>query len=810
LELLRIKPARLAAITTLVVSTLTVTVALAGPDLVSSDSNGIPLIDDSEIPRGYRAIDISADGRYVLLDNVATGFGLDANTGNQIYPGNCQILRKDRVTGELLIVFESDPDGYEFCNGAKISADGNLVSAAPAGPTGNSESVLIELENGDLACDYGEVTVLLVRDLATGTNTAVTDNWMQNYGRITRFPGGPGGSISPTFPDPVIHCPTGTIRYSGQLIHSLTGTGNFALLYKYRLSESSGITQAVFELVDIAAGTVEPVALDVDEDILLTLIRGVALSEDGMLIAVNAELSAGPTSPSGFPPCSQTGRCDPSGAPPPQDGCDSWWTCPVPAEPPTNDIYIIDRISDTQTLPEALSNLPAGTLLRANAWSTDGNQLSWIETPKLPVGKCFYAEPGSDPVCTPPDVCAAADCELKVHHYNFSDDLLTTRQTQYDLETLSLCRATPTTQNYIGIVTELACAPRLNRNGDRLLYARAIAYPFGGDWQPQVFSGGFVCVTHESLQTPGAEPELIDCPITDPGGLPGPLPGPCDIIQICNYFPFNWALETSYSAPVNWYVLDMETEHTSLVSITDTGQLFQSNGTLFSDDGSTVIFHSRDPRLQTDDPTALAATEATMDEACFWSPAGSSSNLRVATNDNVQFAAEDDFNVYLETPVFCPVPDPALTAHVFAADIVAGVNTAVMSFRDWRHGKGAMRTWLGNFSPDRATLVTLTIEVSGLGEGGSISLDNAPNCDIYPPVADSIDDSILVRCEFDALAAWEFQALRWKLAATRSAIATVTTHIDANEFELRARNNTQTYRVRLRQRNPFRRFRGRR
>jgi len=803
-------PARLAAATALVFGTLTVTAALAGPDLVSSDSNGIPLIDDSEIPRGYRAIDISADGRYVLLDNVATGFGLDANTGNQIYPGNCQILRKDRVTGELLIVFESDPDGYEFCNGAKISADGNLVAAAPAGPTGNSESVLIELENGDLACDYGEVTMLLVRDLATGTNTAVTDNWMQNYGRITRVPGESGGFISPIFPDPVIHCPAGTIRYTGQSIHSLTSAGDFALLYRYGISERSGLTQTIFELVDITAGTVEPVTLDVDEDVSLTLIRSVALSEDGMRIAVNAQLSAGRESPSSFPPCSQTGRCDPSGELPPQDGCSSWWICPVPAEPPTNNIYIIDRISATQTLPEALSNLPAGTLLHANAWSTDGNQLSWIETPKMPVGKCFYDEPGSDPVCTPPDTCAAADCELKVHHYNFSDDLHTTRQTQYDLETLSLCRATPTTENYIGFVTELACAPRLNRNGNRLLYARAVAYPFGGDWQPQLNSSNFTCVTHESLQTPGAEPEFIECPTTDlPGGRPL-LPLPCFTFPSCGYSPFNWAQQTSYFAPVNWYVLDLLTEHTSLVSITDTGQLFQSNGTLFSDDGSTVIFHSRDPRLQTDDPTALAATEAAMDEACFWSRAGSSSHLRVATNDNVQFLAEDDFNVYRETPVFCPVPDPALTEHVFAADIVAGVNTAVMSFRDWRYGKGAMRTWLGNFSPDRATLVTLTIEVSGLGAGGSISLVDAPNCDIYPPVADSIEDAILIRCEFDALAAWEFQALRWKLAATRSASATVTTHIDANEFELRTRNNTHTYRVRLRHRNPFRRFRGKR
>ncbi len=799
-------PAWLVATTALVFSTLTVTAALAGPDLVSSDSNGIPLIDDSEIPRGYRAIDISADGRYVLLDNYATGFGLDANTGYPLYPENCQILRKDRVTDELLIVFESDPDEYEFCNGAKISADGNIVASSPIGPSSNSDcSVIAELENGQFGCDFGVVTALIVRNLSSGEDNEVRFQWITQSAR----PIGSGAFG----------------RYPGKNIHSLNSAGDTALITS--LAVIGNITQAIFELVDVTAGTVEPVILNTDEGNYV-FISGIALSEDGTRIALNAQLQSpylagypyppptrypstdGPTGPDFILTCGQIGRdrCDQFGELPPPGDCGSWWGCTIPAEPPANNIYIIDRISGTQTLPEALSNLPAGVMLLANAWSTDGNQLSWIETPKMPVGRC---SPSSVPNCSI-DACAAADCELKVHHYNFSDDLLTIRQTQYDLETLSLCRATPTTENYIGFVTELACTPRLNRNGDRLLYARAIKHPFGSDWQPQVLSGDFVCVTRESLQTPGAEPELIDCPITDPGGLPGPLPGPCDIIQICNYFPFNWAQQTSYSAPVNWYVLDLLTEHTQLVSVTDAGQLFQSNGTLFSDDGSTVIFHSRDPRLQTDDPTALAATEAAMDEACFWSPAGSSSNLRVATNDNVQYAAaaEDDFNVYRETPVFCPVPDPTLTEHVFAADIVAGVNTAVMSFRDWRHGKGAMRTWLGNFSPDRATLVTLTIEVRGLGAGGSISLDNAADCDIYPPFADSIDDTILIRCEFDALAAWEFQALRWKLETTHSASATVTTHIDANEFELRTRNNTNTYRVRLRQRNPFRRFRGRR
>jgi hypothetical protein len=53
------------------------TTAIAGPDLLSSDSNDIPLIDGRDIPLGYHAQDVSADGRYVLLSNYSTHFGLD-------------------------------------------------------------------------------------------------------------------------------------------------------------------------------------------------------------------------------------------------------------------------------------------------------------------------------------------------------------------------------------------------------------------------------------------------------------------------------------------------------------------------------------------------------------------------------------------------------------------------------------------------------------------------------------------------------------------------------------------------------------
>jgi len=279
------------------------------------------------------------------------------------------------------------------------------------------------------------------------------------------------------------------------------------------------------------------------------------------------------------------------------------------------------------------------------------------------------------------------------------------------------------------------------------------------------------------------------------------VPAPCYNYPTCTIYPFYWATGAAYHAPVNWYVQNISTGHTSLVSVTGKGQLFQSNGTLFSDNGSTVIFRSQDPRLQTADSAALAATEAALDAACLWSPAGSSSNLRVATNDNTHFVIEDDFNVYRATPVFCPVPDPALQAHIYGIDLARGVNLAVMTFRSWGRNPGSMQTWLGNFGRSTATLVTLSIEISGLGNSGSVSF-SADGCDTYPATDATSNDSILVRCEFPALQRGDFRQLKWTMTGDLPAFATVTSTLAANENELRPGNNSDVDRVALWPRRP--------
>lgn len=473
--------------------------AFAQPDLVSSDSDGAPLPVDGVAPfsyPGYQALDVSADGRYVLLSNYPVGgFGLDANTRYPVYPDNCQILRKDRQTGTLVTAFASAPGGFEFCNGAKISADGHIVVASPAG--------------SQVSCtEGGEVTALIARNLATGADTEISTTWTPPAGDSSRLCYGPDA----------------TLQYPGQAVHSINSAGNFALLSNYAVL--GGVTQPIFDLVDIRAGTIEAVALEIEEG-ASPWIKGVALSEDGMQLAVNAVIyspylpdesgstgpdASQPTGPSGALVCGQDGRCSLLNIPP--AGGDSWWAFgyePVPRELPPSNIYIIDRVAGTQSVPDALTNLPDGTTLQTNAWSADGRRLSFLEAPQFILG-CYVADENGTTECFPADTCAGADCELTVHHYDFAAATLNSYRTDYDPDTLSLCRPTADSDS-TGIVTNINCMPRLSRDGNRLLYARAVAHPFGGDWLPNpLASDNFRCVTRESLATPGSDPVFIECP----------------------------------------------------------------------------------------------------------------------------------------------------------------------------------------------------------------------------------------------------------------------------------------------------------
>jgi hypothetical protein len=269
------------------------------------------------------------------------------------------------------------------------------------------------------------------------------------------------------------------------------------------------------------------------------------------------------------------------------------------------------------------------------------------------------------------------------------------------------------------------------------------------------------------------------------GGGTGVIGGP--II----YYPVNIP---SYREPLIWHVYDATTGHTTLVSIDDDNQLFHADSGRLAGNGNAWAFVSRDPRLQDVAVTPLAATEAELDEGCFWSPPGSSASLRVATNDNVYVLKNDAQIIYPNTPVLCPLPDPALSRHVFADDFGNGVDLAVMTFRSirgWQRDTGNMYTWLGNFSRTTATLVMLNFEISGLSENGTVEFDD--NCEIFPPVGG--DDSYLVQCKIGALQSREMDALRWKLTSPDKAFVEVKTTIESNENDLRPRSNTDTDRV---------------
>jgi hypothetical protein len=724
--------------------------------LVSSNSSDGALRQQAS---GLHALDISADGRYVLFSNYSTiqrAFGGDPGP----YAENCRIWRKDRQTGKLLKVFESDPDGFEFCSGAKLSADGNRVAASPTGPAGPCTA--ITMPDGFAGFDCGEVTTLLIRDLATGAIEKAVHQWLPYAADLGRIDAGSPGS---------------SVRYGGAQIFSLSADATVAVLA--HLAVLDGYTQMVYSVADAHMNTLDSLAVQKAIETDSVRISSVALSTDGARLAVGAWVS------SLCQPDSTSTSCQP----PP--GCEgiysSYWCFGYPRyEPAIHRIYIVDRLSGAVNVPAALDNLPQGTTLGANAWSVDGNYLSWIEVPKFPIcGKYSGGTIG----CTPEVSCAGQECELTLKRYNFSSSRIRTRQTVFDPETLSLCSPYAYDRSVLA-VTRLNCTPQLSRDGNRLLFGRAVRHPFGGDWQPDIFSHATVCISKASLDSPGMEPELIECPSSGP------------------QLPYDLG-SAEYSAPVNWYLQDLRTGHTALVSITDAGQLFQSNGVLLADNGRAAVFSSRDPRLNNLLPNANQYDESQLPEGCFWSPAGSSSNLLVATNDNTSVSTNmpsapeipgfpdsgyevPEFYEYPETPVFCPVSYPVLPANLYALDIGRGVNLAGMTFGGFGSGTVPIQTWIANPGRHRATMVDVDITIKGLGDGGRVRVAEDTPCEIYPATDAASDSSVLLRCELPALAPLAFQQLRWTISSDKLAFVQIDTKISSNERETLPANNTTT------------------
>ncbi|MGI9291142.1 MAG: hypothetical protein ACR2QG_07680 [Gammaproteobacteria bacterium] len=298
-----------------------------------------------------------------------------------------------------------------------------------------------------------------------------------------------------------------------------------------------------------------------------------------------------------------------------------------------------------------------------------------------------------------------------------------------------------------------------------------------------VITGGEIIVTGGGGLVVNGDLVVINPP--DNGGVITPVPGG-PIIGI----PFSNVL---YSEPLIWHLYAANTGHTTLVSINSENELFHAAGAKLAGNGSAWAFDSRDPRLQDVAVTPAAASEAELDEACLWSPAGKSADLRIMTNDNVTTDVGIEVIEYPGTPVLCPIPDPEFARHVFADDL-GEIDASVMTFRQlrgWQSGPAKMQTWYGNFSDNDATLVAINLEINGLGEDGSIDIDES--CDVYPPAGD--DDSWLVRCEIGALPAAEINWLPWQISSPERAFIKIVTSIETNEHDARPRWNEDTDRV---------------
>jgi hypothetical protein len=741
--------------------------------LISVTAHAAPEQISSGAATRFETLGISADGRYVLYSN----------------PNDCTVYRKDRNTGDLLPVLESSEDGYGWCNGAAISDDGNLVAAAPVQTLpGGCDELRVD-EHGNTGCFLGSLTELIIKNIATGDLTEIRrDLISQSIGDIGRIPGSGDAGI----------------RYGVNLV-TFAGDGGHAVTSS--LGVASGVTAQLYRLADVSAGTSLPLNPPENGGAPLQ-IQQISMSDDGYRLALQATVTTPPNPPEGVD-CSASGGSGGYPLPGSQDG--SYWewgsyldpACRPAAEGP--DVFIWDRLLGTLTnLTEGVSpgRLPSAT---APVISGDGAHAAWFAQAEI----CSEIDENgsrSFGLCDENlEPCANDNCEPQIILADLSGG--TSKQISVPDPETNVC-ARQNNPGAFGLDANLdgvadyyppsECQLGLSDDGHRVLFARQVTYPFGGNWTPEQPAltprlQNYTCLDRTARDA--GETVFVDCPdslVNPPGGPFLPI-SPYPVINSGPYTssPLYGA---SFRAPLTWHTYDTASGHTTLVSIADQGQLFHANSGMLAGGGGAWAFNSRDGRLQNN-----TADETVLDDACFWSPPGTTANLRVSTNDSTTLGVgTEEIVVYPELPVFCSIPDPALTQHVYAAGLGDGVNLAVMTLRDWRRGRGAMQTWFGNFSNDTATLIALVLEIKGLGTGANIQLEENSSCDIYPAADSDADDTLLVRCEYGELLPFAYQQLRWTISSATPAVVTVRTSISGNEQEFRPGNNTDSDRVVMR------------
>lgn len=704
--------------------------AATGLQQVDTDVNGLPLDPSTTVDGAYKVLDTSANGRFVLLSNF-TGSRFPDGASQVTPETDCVIYRKDTLTGELRNVFAGSDDHYAFCSNAKISRNGRYVVAPP-----------IEFIDEPICeAPYRVNAALAVRkDLVSDEITEVRANFdFASSSDIARI-----CSASPDYP---ISLPT---RHAV----ALSGNGSVVVLRRHDIFNAP--IDADNLIVDFKDQSAEPLnirPLNEDPEAIVS-VNWVALSTNGNRVAAVGTVNS-PV-------------CRPS--------------CQLPYEPEKPSIYILNRARDTQRRPLKLSNLN-NVRLNDNAWTAKGKRITWLEYPDTLSGsRCFWDANTQEQICESTDSCDANDCELKVHGFNLQTRARWSRSAEVDPATLNLCFENDPTTGAARFVATQGCEPRLSRSGRKLLLARAVRYPFGGSWQPDLFEDdNFVCVDKVSLENPSLEPQYIECPEPDYNGGPI-LPG-----------QLTWRERVNYNAPITWYVLDLNEKHTTLVSITDEGDLYSSDGAWLTDRGDKVFVQSSDPRLQLTEGIEAAIEP---DTDCTWSPGKHISNLALATNDNVDYYAEDEFVVFPATPITCLPTYPALPRQVFAAKVVSEVNLSTSTIKNPTK-EGSYRTRISNLGTERATMVQAAVRIENFT---NLSRPQNVYCDALLSIPENqVPPTYL--CEIAALEPGQTVLLDWErsdgvsLPGINTGVVpsepTFNVTVTSNEYESRPFNNRQ-------------------
>lgn len=284
----------------------------AQPDLVSGDADGQLLIEPDTASSVYHLEDITPDGRYALFSSLET----------------CTLYRKNRQTGELLTVLENtlaestDGSGYSWCNGAGISADGNLVAASPSQNLGEPELISTDPFGRELY-SFGDVVVVARKDIATGEVEEVIREYTGNPNDIARING---------------------CCYASQF-RELSADGDTALVSDTTIAFGFYLPGPVFDptsykTVSIDARTITSVRLPLDANLdVQPVISQATMSSDGSQLLLHVATlipnqlpdpriqPGSPTGPGSVIICGQLGRCDDLGTLP--DDCGptsgSWW-----------------------------------------------------------------------------------------------------------------------------------------------------------------------------------------------------------------------------------------------------------------------------------------------------------------------------------------------------------------------------------------------------------------------------------------------------------------------------------------------------